>query len=232
MLLKDNHTALLLFSRSAQAEAKSKRLFRRAKHNQKAAKGFIHRTIKTASQCGLPVHVCDEQVQTGNSFGEKLANAITQTFAKGYSKLIVIGNDCPGLTKLIVEKAAADLERQGCILGPTLKGGVYLIGLTAALFDNAAFQKIAWQTPSVFQELEALANITGSGVSILPPLDDINTASDVMAIAKTNPATDFWTYVLLDYLRNAVLPPHFTEITLTNGTVSSSGRRGPPMFRN
>lgn len=176
------------------------------------------------------MHVCDEQLQTGNSFAEKLSNAIASTFATGYSKLIVIGNDCPGLTKFIIEKAAADLESQGLVLGPTSKGGVYLIGLTAALFDKTAFEKIAWQTPSVFCELKAFGVATVSGVACLPVLDDINSASDIISVAKKDPAIHSWAHVLLQYLRIAFLPYQFTEIIITNLCVSASGRRGPPFF--
>ncbi len=197
-----------------------------------AANNFIHHTIKIASQCSLPVHVCDETLQTGNSFGEKLANAIAQTFAKGYSKLIIIGNDCPGLTELTIEKAASELEHHDLVLGPTSKGGVYLIGITAAAFKKHKFKKISWQTASVFSELKAIGNATDSSVSCLPVLDDINTASDVIAIAKNYPAIHSWTHVLLQYLMSAISSHHYKGVIIPYVAVFAMGRRGPPPFGN
>lgn len=225
-----NHTALLLFSRSAAAEAKYKNIFRRAKHNRIAAQGFIQHTYKIASQTNLPLHVCDERLQTGDSFGEKLANAMAFTFAKGYSKVIVIGNDCPGLTKACIEDAVTQLEQHELVLGPTAKGGVYLLGITAALFKKTTLEKISWQTATVFSELKDLAYATASGVSTLPFLDDINTANDVIAVAKKYSAAFPFTHVLLQYLRSGVFPRPFKKSILTFVTVCASGRRGPPRF--
>lgn len=232
MLNQSNHTALLLFSRSAAAEARNKKIFRRARHNQKAAKGFIHHTIQIASQCGLPWQVCDEHSQTGNSFGEKLANAITQTFSKGYSKLLVIGNDCPALTTQDIQKAAADLEEHDMVLGPTVKGGVYLIGVTAATFNKQAFENIRWQTPSVCLELKALAKNSTLAITCLPVLNDINTSTDIIAFAKKFSAIYSWPLVLLQYALSNIVTYFYSNTLSSYNTVSAAHRRGPPIFCN
>ena len=68
-------TAILFFSRTANAEANDKRLFREKERNQRAWTGLIARARRTVSSSGLPVFWVTEGEQQGATFGEKLYHA-------------------------------------------------------------------------------------------------------------------------------------------------------------
>ncbi len=185
-----NDTALLLFSRTSRQEALYKNFFSKAKkgYNERVAQKLIGSSIKTARQTRLPFFIIDERMQTGNSFGERLSNAIDSIFQKGFQKVIIIGNDCLSITSGIIHKAAAALEKNDVLLAPTSKGGVYLIGLTKKSFDENRFVKINWQTSSVFDDLVQYAVERNYSSMLLPCLNDINSPVDLKKSVYIFPA--------------------------------------------
>lgn len=226
----NSSTALLVFSRSAAAEASSKKIFCRVKQNRKVIEGFIHHTIRLATQCNLPWYLSDEHSQTGEAFGKKLGNAISQILAKGYRKLIIIGNDCPGLTQNVLQKAVTDLEHHDWVLGPTSKGGVYLIGISAASFDKTGFEKISWQTSEVFASLQGIITKTGVSYSCLQALDDINTTKDVISVANKTSSNNSLLSLLINFFVAGTFRYFIhTTIVLCVDAFSPCGRRGPPI---
>lgn len=167
----NSSAAIVIFSRSAAVEANRKKIFRHKKHDQRTVKGFIHHTIQVVSKFGLPYFLSYESSQAGTTFGERLSNAITQTFADGFSKLIFIDNHCPQLTSRVLQQALADLDEHEWVLGTTVKGGVYLIGVSASAFYKAVFEKIALQSSTVLSELQIRINDSDNTYTCLP--DDI-----------------------------------------------------------
>jgi glycosyltransferase A (GT-A) superfamily protein (DUF2064 family) len=225
-----NHTALLLFSRSAPQEAAHKPYF--GKHRKKAgyqlAAGLIAHTRQLCRQSGLSFLQVDEHGQWGDSFGERLSNAVQQVWSKGYQRVLVIGNDCPGLTAAHLQQAAAALERQDWVLGPTTGGGVYLIGMTAAAFHPQAFEQISWQSDSVFTELASLSTGSTAGYAILPILGDVNTAGDWFFQAKQLVLTQTWVRKLINYLAPRRYISLYTTSLTSTFPLFIPSRRGPP----
>ncbi|TMP13430.1 DUF2064 domain-containing protein, partial [Pseudoalteromonas ruthenica] len=103
-------------------------------------------TIAEIKKSKLPFFISDENVQKQNSFAEKIKTAANTVFAKGFSRLIIIGNDCPELSSSLFLKADEELKKGNNIIGPDTNGGVYLIGITKELFTSLDFEKINWQT--------------------------------------------------------------------------------------
>ncbi len=103
-MMQSNDTALLVFSRSAEAEVAAKQFLHSGKktQNTRIAQSLIDRVFEITKETGLPTFTFNENQQTGCSFGEKLSNAIINIFNKGFSRLLIIGNDCPQLTSSIV----------------------------------------------------------------------------------------------------------------------------------
>lgn len=220
----------MVFSRSATAESSGKKIFCRKKQNRKTVESFIQRTIHLASHADLPWYLSDELSQTGETFGEKITGAIVQTLAKGYRKLIIIGNDCPGLTQNVLQKALSDLEHHDWVLGPTSKGGVYLIGLSAWSFDKAAFEKISWQTTAVFANLQMIITETGFKYSCLQTFDDINTQKDVISFANKISSNNSLLRLLLNFFTASTFK-HYNYVIqiLFAHRCSINRRRGPPV---
>ncbi len=178
MAIQQYNTALLLFTRRSEKESLAKNFlpFGNAAKNQAITQKIIDRSIELAKNSGLPFFVWDEKLQHGDCFGERLANAITAVFDKGFHKLIVIGNDCPQLTSLHIQQAALQLEKYNQVLAPTKKGGAYLIGLTQKTFNKETFTTVRWQSSFAYNDLEKLFSFS---VFHLPLLDDVNNFNDL-----------------------------------------------------
>lgn len=168
-------TAILLFSRTAAAEATGKRYAQRGDENVRVATALIDRTRRTLDRTDLPVYHIDESGQRGHDFGTRLAVAVSEVFGLGHQHVIVVGNDCPSLTSRHLAAAARRLAEGVNVLGADRRGGAYLIGLTAASFQHERFAALDWQTAGLFDQLCAL----GEGAVLLPSLADINTLDDL-----------------------------------------------------
>lgn len=135
---------------------------------------LYNKTIQVAEATGLPVFIVDKSTQNGNSFGEKLASAMNVVFTRNFKSVIAIGNDCPQLSTEILLKTAGELNHRDLVLGPDRNSGVYLIGISATLFDETIISTISWQTKNVFSSLLKLS----TDPTILDQLSDFNKLSD------------------------------------------------------
>lgn len=191
MSYQNNHTALLLFSRSSREESAAKNFLphQHAGQNIKLVQKMIDRSIQVASRSGLPFFVWDEALQSGTTFGEKLANAIEAIFQKGFPKVIVIGNDCLSLKSSHIRQAALALHTHESVVAPTKRGGAYLIGLTQNSFDKKRFEEVRWQSSLACQDLLQLC--PAPSVFQLPLLNDVNDFMDlqkqVSVLSKDDP---------------------------------------------
>ena len=88
-------------------------------------------------------------VQRGAHLGERLSHALTARFRQGFSRVIFVGTDCPGLGSKTVRDAIRALNRQEVVIGPAQDGGYYLIGFAACLPE--ILQGIPWGTPTVYE---------------------------------------------------------------------------------
>ena len=153
-MMMNSNTAILFFTRSAILEAKHKTLVSRSMDcNQEAVSCLIHHSASIARASELPVYTIDSAQQVGNTFGVRLANAIEQVYARGYEKVICIGNDCPELTTAQIKQSAQVLEHESVVLGPSTDGGVYLLGIDQSAYDRDSFLNISWQSTNVYQDL-------------------------------------------------------------------------------
>lgn len=70
---------------------------------------------------------------------ERMREAMGHCFDAGYHHVLVIGGYNPTLTRKIASGALRELRRNSIILGPTIRGGFYLIGMDAShpeVFDD------------------------------------------------------------------------------------------------
>ena len=177
MLHNLNHdTAILLFTRTGPAEAASKQLLPRrlAYQNRKLAGWLVREAVAKAGGCGFPHYIYTEAEQTGDTFGEKLAGAFEALFQKGYQHVIAIGNDCLLLTPAHIRDAAESLQSYACVLTPTPKGGLSLIGLNRDAYCRTSFEGIRWQTSFVLADFTSWMERSQNDLLQLPPLADIS----------------------------------------------------------
>ena len=146
--------------------------------------------------------------QQGTTLGERLMEATGHAFARGASRVVVMGTDSPWLKPHDLEVAFDVLERSPLTMGPTEDGGYYLIGLSRpapSLFDG-----IPWSTTSVYTETMAQASRLGMSVQSLPLGYDLDRAEDVQrflteerarsAVGGARRATSRW----LDAIAHAI----------------------------
>ena len=91
------NTAILFFSRRAEAEINFKTFSTDRSDALKIAGLLYAHTLQMIHKSGLPFFIIDESMQKGADFGEKLSNAISFVFAEGAENIVVLGADCPGL---------------------------------------------------------------------------------------------------------------------------------------
>lgn len=90
-----------------------------------------------AEQVGLPF-----EIQKVGTLSERMADTFERRFAEGEERVVLVGSDCPGLTPGLIRRAAASLDENGAVLGPTNDGGYYLIAQRAPGTD--LFTGIPW----------------------------------------------------------------------------------------
>ena len=115
--------------------------------------------------------------QTEGDLGLKMYHALEFAFKRGAKKAIVIGTDCPDITKELIEEAYRKLNTSDVVFGPAEDGGYYLIGMKS--LEASLFQDIEWSTEKVLnQSLEKLERCSKTHC-LLPSLNDLDTLEDL-----------------------------------------------------
>jgi len=115
--------------------------------------------------------------QLGQDLGQRMGNAFSAVFSKGVERIVVIGSDCPSLTKDILAQAFDCLQASDLVLGPTHDGGYYLIGLRQ--MRTSVFAAIPWGTENVFAATRDIADQEGISCSLLETLHDVDRPKDL-----------------------------------------------------
>lgn len=178
----NQHIALLLFTRTPEEEVRHKNLLPNSSlEKQKLViTKLIQESQQVLEQTGLPYFICTSAEQVGETFAERLYAAFAGLFAKGYQKVIAIGNDCPQLKPNDILQAAACFQQQELVLGPDNDGGVYLFGLSRTAFNTcASFNDIRWSTNQVLSDLATLFRLSEAALRVLPQYQDLNNPGDL-----------------------------------------------------
>ena len=125
-------------------------------------------------------------IQKGNDLGEKMKNAFQQGFKAGYRNIILIGSDLPDISKEIIESGFDKLQSNDVVFGPSDDGGYYLVGLSK--MNPSIFDDKPWSQSSLLDVTLQELSEQETSVSLLTPLNDIDTFEDLVAsdFYKTN----------------------------------------------
>lgn len=177
--------AIIFFSLKASQEGQVKKILSaNCRKNEALSAAFINRTEKILAEVGLPVFRFDQNNQKGNDFGHKLANAYQEIFDLGYQSVIAVGNDSPELVNTDWEQIQQQLTNGKLVIGPTLRGGTYLIGLSRKDFEKEKFATLSWQTNSLFSQLKEYGIARKAQFNILRKIRDINTYFDLKILIR------------------------------------------------
>lgn len=203
----NTETVVLIFAQSAQEEQK----FGSLANRRALVEELNLAVVKTVKKTGLPYFLFTEKEQTGNSFGERFTAAIQQLFAQGYQRVITVGNDTPELKK---EHLLAAAKHSGLVLGPSADGGFYLMGISEAQFDVAAFLRLSWKRPSLRKELCNHLNSQGVHVVLLETLRDADTVTDLKKLLALRSAiSDSILMLISSLLHFKIVLPEARQIT-------------------
>lgn len=126
--------------------------------------------------------------QKGKDLGEKLYNAASYLYEKGYRKIILIGSDSPDLPLEYISEAFLRLNSFDVIIGPSEDGGYYLIGMKKPL--SFLFQNIPWGSPRVLEGTISILKKHNIPFSLLPEWYDIDNLETLKRYNKAIAAGD------------------------------------------
>nr|WP_262903410.1 DUF2064 domain-containing protein [Hymenobacter psoromatis] len=221
----------MLFTRSAREEGVRKRFVShgsRAANAAVAARLIAHATA-TAHEAGIEVVCVNSAGQAGTTFGQRLHGAVRQTFALGYESLLIIGNDCPQLAGATLRRAVTAVRAGGAVLGPATDGGVYLLGISRAFFEQADWLALPWQTRRLGAALRQQLRQAGATVYQLPALADIDDEAGLARVLRQLVALPLRRALCrLRAARPRLVGRPAVRLADPRGGAAACPRRGPP----
>ena len=118
-----------------------------------------------------------QQLQKGIDLGEKMKYAFQYAFENHYRKSIIIGSDCFELNTALINQAFEHLNESDMVIGPTIDGGYYLIGMK--MLHNDIFNNKLWSSGSVYSDTIQDIHCLQLSYSDLPMLSDVDEEKDV-----------------------------------------------------
>ena len=186
-------TAILLFANSPEEEMRQKSFVK--------AKEFFYdltyHTLETLKETEIPVIHYSEHEQKGDNFGERFYNAIRGVFDLGYESVITVGNDTPQLQSSQILKASEKLNEGMLVLGPSIDGGFYLMGLNRSHFASLSFNDLPWQTTGLYTTFVSQIHSYGWKFEVLKTFRDLDDLGDLMLLVQRT--GDLPDHVLLYY---------------------------------
>lgn len=176
-----------MFTNNASTDATRKHFFAGDgfTKNKEVVSKLIDSTTKKIEKTNLPYFIVSTEQQVGNTFGQRLSNAISNVFNNGYNNVIVLGNDCPQITSGHILEANSLFNDHQLIIGPTIKGGSYLIGVTKTSFHKESFETLRWETSFLFKDLKEYSAFNSNHYFISSYQTDLNNSDDLKRYVAT-----------------------------------------------
>ena len=115
-------------------------------------------------------------VQEGKDLGDRMKNTFSARFADGYEEVVIIGADSPSLPLVYIEQAFS--SEKDVVLGPSIDGGYYLIGMRGNLTD--VFDGIAWSGDRVLKDTFCKLESNDVSLELLPVWYDVDRSNDLI----------------------------------------------------
>lgn len=145
------------------------------------------RVLVTDGDLGAPGF--EHQPQCEGPLDERLAAAFDDAAAACDLPVLLVGMDTPQVSAALLARAARVLTRTPAVLGRSLDGGWWALGLQAP--DGALLRGVPTSRGDTGQR--QLARLRGAGLSPvrLPVLCDVDTFADAVAVARQVPGSAF-----------------------------------------
>lgn len=120
--------------------------------------------------------------QIGDDLGARMGHAFHTIFTMGYQRVVLVGTDVPLLPGSAYIHALSLLADHDLVLGPSLDGGYFLIGLTQP--KPELLTDIPWSTNQVLALTKQKADVWGLRTVLLPAQRDIDTIEDLRSLIQ------------------------------------------------
>jgi uncharacterized protein len=90
-----------------------------------------------------------QHLQAEGDLGNKMLKAFEEII-ENYGKVMIIGSDCPYITKGIILEGEKLLDKSDVVVGPALDGGYYLLGMKKLY--HRIFEGIDWSSDQVYYQ--------------------------------------------------------------------------------
>ncbi len=167
---------VLLFARTADEEARAKRLARARGVFALARRRVVAAAAALPGVTLLVVGPGGSLPQRGRDFAERLGNAFADARALGYREIVAVPTDVPRLGVRQLAEAFRRLAAAEVVLGPSPDGGAYLIG--CRIDPAPLFLGVRWRTARAFADLAG--NRDAGALAVLDPLEDVDRRADLL----------------------------------------------------
>lgn len=152
-----------------------------------ATLGFTVRVYVAPDPEPFPLDVLPPRVtlhtQMGVGLGERMLHALEDAFSDGAERAVLIGTDHPTLPLAFITQAfEAVSSPETVVLGPTLDGGYYLVGMSRSYPE--LFMGMTYSHPKVLEETLDRATATDASVTLLRSWYDVDDAASLQHLAE------------------------------------------------
>lgn len=158
---RELRTAFLadLLARLSKLKKVSVTVFREDEAPEPAGDSLDRRALRTANTAVIP--------------GRRIEDAIRVLAPADGQFACLVGAESPDVPLVYIKRAYVKLKHKDVVLGPTLDGGLYLVGVKALV--PGLFDGLAWGAPGLFAGTLARAARTGLACAVLPPWYAVHT---------------------------------------------------------
>ena len=117
--------------------------------------------------------------QEQGNLGVRMARVLT---AFAFTGALLVGTDTPSLPSSVLRRAVTLIRHNHVVLGPSLDGGYYLVGIRGAMPDM--FRGIRWGGPQVLRQTIARLVRLGIRPALAPAWYDVDRWGDLMVLTQ------------------------------------------------
>lgn len=124
-----------------------------------------------------------KDIQVSGDLGQRMMAAFNSVLTDN-NKAVIIGSDCPEISPEIIQAAFKKLDLADIVIGPTLDGGYYLLGMKEV--HTELFTDMTWSIDSVYNETLARIKKKGLLYTTCPILSDMDNEGDLKKFPDFN----------------------------------------------
>lgn len=143
--------------------------------------------------------------QEGDTLGERLAIAAETAFHHDYQRVMFIGTDCIGMDETFIEAAFQSLEKHDTVIGPSVDGGYYLLGINQPM--GWLFRDMPWSTEMVLSTTINRLEEREMTHHLLEEKLDVDTLDDLVSFRESLPEEHFLATKIDHIVSDRLTPP-------------------------